>query len=322
MLTDDDLLISAAKRHYCDFKVPTCAVSATKVQRFYSPEQQADLDIKTSENLIGDIINLGQVLNSMIWDAMNHGATVKDIMPIYCDAVQLDVMSGLEIDKAKKEFSVSNGIELRKMRKKYERLNENGQKIKPHFFKYLSTQKGYLCSSTKAYEKHDTTMDYLHSIVNSYSSKGISAPAPSLRFSEILEHGRYDRRKADERQVMRIVGLVEDYDAKTRYIYSLPEKDLSREMKAAAVEEERFKCSEYIGNIRLDYNTAIRLLRVVELERYKHIRRRLFHVLFGYPNTSFFELIKAGKTPLPGLERSRNGDRVFYGLTFKSTFCP
>lgn len=96
-MTDNKILINAAKRHYADFPVPTCAVSAVKVKRTYTAEQQADLDVKTSENLIGDIINLGQCLNSMIWDGLNSGATLDEVMPVYLDAAQLDVMSGVEI---------------------------------------------------------------------------------------------------------------------------------------------------------------------------------------------------------------------------------
>ena len=309
-------MIAAAKRHYSDFLVPTNAVSAVKVPRYYTSDQQTDLDIKTSENLIGDIINLGQDLNSMIWDALNHGATIEEVMPIYLDASQLDVMSNVEIDRAKKEFAFSNSVELRKLRKKYERLSEDGKKIKPHFFKFLSNQKGYPQTNTKSYQKHDTTMDYLHSVVNSYSSKGISTPAPTMRFSDVLDAGRYDRRKASERQVSRIIGLVEEFDSKVKYIYSMSGADVSPAQKAALVEEERQKCSDYIGNIKLDYHTAIRLLRLIEYEKYKHIRRRVFHVLFSYPNSSFFDLIQQSKEKLPEISRSKRGELDFYGIKF------
>ena len=75
----------------------------TKVKRYYTPEQQADLDIKTSVNKIGEIVNLSQELNSLLWDKMYHGATYNDIKELYYDICQLDVMSGIEIDKARSE---------------------------------------------------------------------------------------------------------------------------------------------------------------------------------------------------------------------------
>ena len=56
LITDNKILLNAAKKNYKIFKVPTSNVHAKKVQRYYTPEDQADLDIKTSNNLIGDII--------------------------------------------------------------------------------------------------------------------------------------------------------------------------------------------------------------------------------------------------------------------------
>ena len=53
MITDNKKLIRAAKRNYHLFKTPTSFVSARKIKRYYTAEQQADLDIKTSDNKIG-----------------------------------------------------------------------------------------------------------------------------------------------------------------------------------------------------------------------------------------------------------------------------
>ena len=44
LLTDNEILIRAAKRNYNTFKTPTANVSSDKVKRYYTPEQQADLD--------------------------------------------------------------------------------------------------------------------------------------------------------------------------------------------------------------------------------------------------------------------------------------
>ena len=98
LLTDNKYLIKAAQKNYDLFKTPTSFVSATKVKRYYTPEQQADLDIRTSVNKIGEIINLSQELNSLLWDRAYHGATYDDIKELYYDICQLDVMSGIEID--------------------------------------------------------------------------------------------------------------------------------------------------------------------------------------------------------------------------------
>lgn len=100
MLTDNELLIKAAEKHYDLFKVPTSLVESKKTKRSYTSAQQTDLDIKTSENMIGEIINLSQELNSLLWDKLNSGATFDEVAEIYYDTSMLDVMSGIEIRKS------------------------------------------------------------------------------------------------------------------------------------------------------------------------------------------------------------------------------
>lgn len=75
------------------------------MKRHYTPEDQADLDQKTSVNKIGEIINLSQELNSLLWDRMYHGEVYEEVRELYHDICQLDILSGIEIDKAKKPCS-------------------------------------------------------------------------------------------------------------------------------------------------------------------------------------------------------------------------
>ena len=119
LLTDNQILINAARRNYDVFKVPSSFVKAQKIQRYYTSEQQADLDIKTSVNAIGEIVNCSQELNSLMWDKLYKGATFEEVRQISYDISQLNVMSGIEIDKAKKEFDVDNIKELKAIRDKY-----------------------------------------------------------------------------------------------------------------------------------------------------------------------------------------------------------
>lgn len=97
LLTDNEIMIQAALRNYDKFLVPTNFVESKKSKRYFTSVQKADLDIKTSVNKIGDIINLSQELQSYMWDQLNHGASYEDVKELYYDLCQLDVMSGLEI---------------------------------------------------------------------------------------------------------------------------------------------------------------------------------------------------------------------------------
>ena len=98
MLTDNPILIGAAQKNYDKFLVPTSLVDAKKVVRHYTKEEQADLDIKTSVNKIGEIVNLSQELNTKLWDLLNSGCSFEDVEGLYCDLAKLDILSGIEIN--------------------------------------------------------------------------------------------------------------------------------------------------------------------------------------------------------------------------------
>jgi len=98
LLTDNSILIEATKRTTNMFKVAVCNVSGTKRQRKWTYEDIADLDIKTSKNLIGDVINISQEGNTLIWHKLANGSTYEDIEDIYLDVCKLSILSNLEID--------------------------------------------------------------------------------------------------------------------------------------------------------------------------------------------------------------------------------
>ena len=78
---------------------------------------KADLDYRTSENKIGEIVNLSQELNTLLWDTVYKCGKAltdcyDDIREIYHDICILNVLSCIEIDKAKKEFDISSSREF------------------------------------------------------------------------------------------------------------------------------------------------------------------------------------------------------------------
>lgn len=165
LLTNNEILINSAKRNYDRFLVPTKLINSVKRERRYTAEEQADLDIKTSVNKIGEIINLSQELNSKLWDRLNNGAELDEIMELYCDISQLDVMSCAEIDSAKRENPANNVLELKLLKSKYDTRDEKGRYVRPKFFKYLDDYKGYRVgyyiymrkSKDEEWEHYDTT---------------------------------------------------------------------------------------------------------------------------------------------------------------------
>lgn len=147
LITDNDLLINVAKKNYDLFKVPTSLVGSVKSAYRYTMFDKAELDIKTSVNKIGEIVNLSQQLNSLMWQRLNDGASQQEVMPLYNDICKLAVLSGIEIDSAKKTFSINKGREITTLKEKY-KLTDDSRTVKPMFFKMITQENGFLSATT------------------------------------------------------------------------------------------------------------------------------------------------------------------------------
>lgn len=98
-------------------------------------------------------------VNSLIWDKLNNGESTADILPICEDVCKLAVLSGLEIDKAKRAYdNVNVGAELTALRKKY-------SAPAPKFFREID--EAYR-NGEKQYAFYNTTMDYIYKAVKAF----------------------------------------------------------------------------------------------------------------------------------------------------------
>ena len=309
LLTDNEILIRAAKRNYHVFKTPTSFVTAKKVKRYYTPEEQADLDIKTSVNKIGEIINLSQELNSLLWDKMYHGSTYDDIKELYYDICQLDVMSGIEIDKAKKEFDIDNSKELDKMREKYkEELSDEYNKKKiPHFFSHIARQKGYYNPEKKNYCKYHTSMDYLQTIVNGFKIKN-PYKKDWLPFVSILDNSLFRTNRVNQKQIDKICVMLKKYISDRKNVFA---SDLDKDDKS---EKSQILYNNLISNIEeevIGFSTLFRLLSSLEDNENSQIKNTLLQVLYLCGNDNFKKAIINSSTEIEQLEVCGNDIKLF-----------
>lgn len=318
LLTDNPILIGSAQRNYDAFLVPTSMVEAKKVVRHYTRLEQADLDIKTSVNKIGEIVNLSQELNTRLWDEINNGNDLDGVRELYCDIAKLDVLSGIEIDKAKKEFAVDSVAEIKKLKGKYEVRDETGRQIKPNFFGKLARMKGYYDSERKNYKFHDTTMDYLQHCLNAFRVETVSTDF--IPFSDLLiSKAEYSQRFVKHPQVERILDLVRDMRLRIKAVWEGTDDGIDNKGKAMLVSEIREECNQYIKAIQLSQHTAYRLLLAIEEPHNKDISRSLFYMLFSLPNQSFLDLLEKSRTPIYTLTEDENaaGSIEIYGFRFR-----
>lgn len=353
LLTDNEILIKAAKRNYENFPVPTKLVDSTMKDRKYTSEEQADLDIKTSINKIGEIINLSQELNSLLWDKINKGASIDDVMDLYCDIAQLDVMSNLEIDSAKRENPANNTYELQCLKRKYDQRDNKDRHIRPLFFKYIDGYKGYrddyyiyketeddgfskCCVMEKrgdalqykkdsdsvihiergrmSYQKYETAMDYLQLSINKFRTCRLSKKE-LLTFSECLISVDELSGSVWYPQAERIVELIRDTKKKISAIWS-NENELSNRKKREISQEFRQECIDYISSLIIGQKTMRYLLTLIDKKEYSDISKFLFDTLFGTANNTFYELIKKSKDTIYRLDETINGDISIYHFTY------
>jgi len=112
LITNDKSIYEATKKNYDKFLVPVNLVKP-------DPGKDKDLSIidqKISDNLVGEIVNLSQKLNSILWDKYNKNENYEEI---YLDICKLAILSGMEIDKAKRSYPIDSEDVLTSIRKKY-----------------------------------------------------------------------------------------------------------------------------------------------------------------------------------------------------------
>ena len=316
LLTDCNILIKAAEKNYDKFTVPTSMVEAKKIKRKYNNKEKAELDVKTSINKIGEIINLSQELNTLIWDTLNNGGTYNDIKEIYYDVSKLDVMSCIEIDKAKKEFEVDNTAELKRLKEKYEIRDDKNRMIKPYFFGEIAKPKGYYDTNRKNYKQHKTSMDYLQKCINKFRLP--STNNNFLSFVEILDPCQFNKSYVKYDQINRVFQLIEDMRKNVNEIYI--SDDIDKHDKYRLMSEVKQNCVEYIDTIKMSYSTMYWMLYLMNTKEYKHISRSLFTVLFGTPNKSFFKVVEKSKEPIPILNEEMNGEIQLYNHKYSKIY--
>lgn len=284
--------------------------------RTYSRSEQADLDIRTSVNKIGEIVNLSQELNTKLWDMLNTGSSYDDVEELYCDIAKLDVLSGIEIDKAKREFAVDSVAEIKALRTKYGSRDEDGRQVKPNFFGKIARMKGYYDSEHKNYRFHNTTMDYLQHSLNRYRSKYHKNDI--VPFSAIITPpDGYTTRSVKYSQIDRILTLVRNMRTQIKSVWSGTGGGMDNAEKSSVVTSIREECYEYIKSIQMSKHTAYRLLLELDSPKNKDVSRSLFYMLFSLPNQIFLDMIDESRVPVASLCEDEFADDYLLIYDFK-----
>lgn len=300
LLTDDKLLVETAEKYKDLFKVPVCKIETAKKENQTLPE----LDHDTSNNKIGEIVNLSQKLNSLVWDKIHKGESEEKIQKIYADVCRLAVLSGLEIDKAKRACDVVNvGKELIALRKKYDKQS-------PVFFQEIDES-----GKEKQYIFYDTAMDYVYAIASKiHFRKGREQFGLYRPISEQLAYNLVSGNATEYRHKDKIVGIIDDAKAKiNRWYMELRTADeQEREVIYAQISDIKTERDKLVNKWLSNENVLMLVLR--HYEKNSPSDWRIYAALINHP--VFSDLLFELYDRFPKIEESESGKYLLYGRKF------
>lgn len=324
LLTDNEILINVAQKNYDKFKVPTSFIEAKKIQWTYDAKSKAQLDINTSVNLIGQIVNQSQYLNSIMWeriyDEVKQGVSNEEAIlhqhKLYDDICILSAASGAEIDRAKKMFDVDTSKMLATLKEKYGIYTEiNGKErfTKPLFFRNITLGNGYTLNPNQYYRQFETSMDYLQKAIDKFRADKIEAK--NLPFCEIIKPIDVDWRKANSRLYNKVYEIINKIKSmresiQSAYVgYADKTKD-EKKLITKEVAEIRGHCVDYIANIHLNDVEMYLLLREIDKDKNAGYARTIFDTLFATGNTNLYEMIRNSSEEQYKLSKKSNENCV------------
>ncbi len=182
LITNNKVIYDSAKNLNNKFLVP---------YNLESPQSMHLVDLFKIDNLIsdnrvGEITNLSQWLNSILWDVENTDDISDEeknklVSEIYSNICKLAVLSNMEIDKAKRYYPISSVKELERIRdyigKLGSKYKDKPYKDKPSFLVEIQQRRYGNVSKTRDDVKYNTPMEYISNISIPNKKKGENAIA-------------------------------------------------------------------------------------------------------------------------------------------------
>ena len=329
LLTDNKYIVMACKRlneqikignrSISRFLVPTDFTPKATINRKYNWEDLSDVDIKCSSNKIGEIINLAQMLNSVYWDNKNNNKfSEEQLLELYKDICQLDILSCIEIDRCKKISPVNAKKELDKIRNKHYlkkgTISRNKEKkevgIRPYFFKYLDGGKDY------KFKRFECGMDYLEKVIDKdIEQKEYEGTVPIVDLLIYCEE-----KDADRKNIKRLRDKITKMRLEQQKIWSGDYSD--KFMMCVEIYKETLESIKNIEiNDKLLYSIFDRIHKSSFDDKYleyRSIGKSLLHLLYDKDKKSFLKSIKI-KQNISLLSENSKGNIDLYGLKFAKT---
>ena len=233
LVTNDKCLVNGAIAGYELLKVPVCKAELVGRSEYgNTPKSIAQLDQTIAKNKIGEIVNLSQFLNCLLWDALFTEQSEYNPLDIYHDICTLAVLSGMEIDKAKRLYAVDSASVLARLRHYRQNFKKKNGGNLPAFYKYIVGDESKDVGENTA--NLEAPMAFVHDAVDSFS--GRSVYTKTVLLSDLFELDATDVGANDTHKKQNIIEAVKETHTKIT--------SMQTAMKNADEDEKRILCDE------------------------------------------------------------------------------
>jgi hypothetical protein len=279
------------------------------------------LDYNTSQNKVGEIINSSQKLNCLFWDWVHSGYGDNDekLQELYKNICKLAVLSGIEIDKAKRSFpNVNVAAENTKIANadRYSKQDDKGKPAFPEFFKEIHKEAPKQDPEReRSYTFYNAPMEYIYkSVLDIDFRQGRVGRKEYRPICSLLKkpEGKISSTVYDHKN--KIIEICEEYQQELKHLYNLLRK---------AEEDERELIYERIKLTKNERNAKVEKLLTEERVLYLVIKEldkgtgENWHLYAPLLGTEMFEKMLSGnKKVMQNVTKKIDGEIDLFGLKF------
>ena len=302
LITNDKLIVETAFKQKDTFKVPVCSIKSDGKKK----PSLSELDYNTSENKIGHIVNLSQKLNSILWDNLNGGSDYESIQGIYEDVCKLAVLSGIEIDKAKRAYDKVN------VSKEISKITKKHSVIAPEFFREIDFDYSV---KERQYTFYNAPMEYVYKSVQDIDyRKGKDKEISYRAISDMLKEPTPKSTSTVYEHRDKVVAICKEFEKKLDFLYS----DLRR-----ADDDEKEVIYTRIKQTKEERNEKVKELLSEEyvlyliLKEYEKETGENWHLYAPLLESELFKsMLKESKVKMQKVVEKDDGEYDLYGLKF------
>ena len=302
LITNDKLVVETAFNQKDLFKVPVCSIESDGKRKPILSE----LDYNTSENKIGEIVNLSQKLNSVLWDKLSRGYDYESIQGIYEDVCKLAVLSGIEIDKAKRAYDKVNVLkEISKITKKH-------SVIAPEFFREIDFDYGV---KERQYAFYNAPMEYVYRSVKDIDyRKGKDKEIPYRAISDMLKEPAPKSTSTVYEHRDKVIAICKEFEKKLDFLYSELRRadDDEKDYLYAKIKQTKDERNEKVKELLSEEYVLYLILKEYEKEASEN-----WHLYAPLLESELFKsMLEQSKVKMQKIVEKDDGEYDLYGLKF------